>query len=131
MKCIFVGFDTLQTMTRHFMAIFMTAGAQHYDFRLGPAAAHAVSKMGVKILSPLFLGVTADTAGQGFIGQGLAFTPHPVQQGVHAIRVTIFAGWQVLGKGFGFCGRSGSMDAGLKFINHVDVGKILIGRGLR
>ena len=127
MECIFVGFDALQTMTRHFMAVFMTAGAQLYDFRLGPGPAHAVCKMGVKILGPFLRGVTADTAGQGLIGQGLAFARHALQRDIHAIRVTIFAGGQVLGKGFGFCGRSGSMDTGLKFFNHVDVGKFLIG----
>ena len=130
MKCIFVGFNTLQTMARHFMVIFMAAGTQFYNFCMGPVPAHAVRKMGVKILGPIFLRVTADTAGQGFIGQGCAVAPHPVQQGVHAVAVTVFAGGQILGKRFGVCGRSGSMDTGLKFIDHVDMGKLLVGRGL-
>ena len=129
MKCIFVGFNTLQTMARHFMVIFMAAGTQFYNFCMGPVPAHAVRKMGVKFLGPLLLCVTADTAGQGFIGQGLTLAPNPVQRGVRVIRVAIFAGGQVLGKRFGICDRSGSMDTGLKFFNHVDVGKFLVGRG--
>lgn len=126
-KCIFISFNALQTVTRHFMAIFMAAGAQFYDFYLGPMSAHTMSKMGVKILGPAFLRVTADAAGQGFIGQGLALAPHPFQRGVRVIRVTIFAGGQILGKRFGIIGRSGSMDTGLKFLNHVDMRKFLIG----
>ena len=91
-KCIFISFNTLHTMTRHLMSIFMAAGAQFYDFGLGSGAPHTMGKMGVKILGPTFFGVTADTTGQGFMGQGLAFAPHPVQRDIHAICVTIFAG---------------------------------------
>ena len=86
--------------------------------------------MGVKILSPFFLGVTADTAGQGFIGQGLAFAPHPVKRDVHAIAVTIFAGRQIRRKRFDIFAGPRSMDTDLKFLNHVGMRKFLIGRGL-
>jgi hypothetical protein len=89
-----------------------------------------MGKMGVKIFGPAFLRVTADTARQGFIGQGRAVAPHPFQRAVHAIGVAIFAGGQILGKRFGLLRRSASMDTGLEFLNHVDVGKFLIGRGL-
>lgn len=130
MKCIFEGLDTLQTMTRHFMGIFMAAGAQPDNFSMGPAPAHAVRKMGVKILGPFLLGVTADAAGQGFIGQSRAVAPHPVQRDVHAIAVAVFAGGQILGKRFGIVGRSGPMDAIIKFLDHVDMRKFLIGGGL-
>ena len=67
-KRVFVGIDAFHAMAGHFFPVFMTAGAQFYDFGLGSAPSHAVSKMGVEILGPIFLGVTADTSGQGFVG---------------------------------------------------------------
>jgi len=112
------------------MGIFVAAGAQFYDFGLGPAAPHAMGKMGVKIFGPAFLRVAADTARQGFICQGGTVAPHPFQRAVHAIGVAIFAGGQILGKRFGLFSGSGSMHTGLEFLNHVDVGKFLIGGGL-
>jgi hypothetical protein len=114
-------------VARHFLSIFMAAGAQLYDFGLGAAPPHAMSKMSVKIFGPVLLGVAADTPGQGFPGQGFASAPHAFRGGVHAIRVTVFAGGQILGIRFGIFGRPGPMDAGLKFFDHVDVGKLLIG----
>ena len=105
----------------------MAAGAQFDDFGLGSAAAHTMGKMGIKIFGPAFLRMAADAARQGFIGQGRAVAPHPLQGTVQAIGVAIFAGGQILGERFGILGCSGTMDAGLEFLNHVDVGKFLIG----
>ena len=51
----------------------------------------------------------------------------PVQLVVHAIFVAVFAGGQIFGKKFGIFGRSGAMDAGIEFLNHVAVGEFLIG----
>jgi hypothetical protein len=117
-------------MTRHFVGIFMAAGAQFDDFGLGSAAPHTMGKMGVKILGPAFLRMAADAACQGFIGQSRTVAPHSLQRHVQAIAVAVFAGWQILGKRFGLIDRSGPMDTGLKFLNHVDMRKFLIGRGL-
>ena len=126
-KCIFIGFNTLQAMTRHFMGIFMAAGAQFYNFGLGSVAPHAMGKMGVKIFGPVFFRVAADTTCQGFIRQGGAVAPHPLQRTVHAVGVAVFAGRQILWKRFGIFGRAGAMDAGIEFLDHVAVGKFLIG----
>ena len=125
-KCILESFDALQAVTRHFMGIFMAAGAQSDDFRMGSVPAHAVRKMGIEILGPFLLGVTADAARQGFIRQGRAVAPHPVQLDIRVIAVAVFAGGQILGKRFGRFDGSGPMHAGLKFFDHVDMGEFLI-----
>ena len=50
-KCVLEGIDAFHTMAGHFFPVFMTAGAQFYNFGMGAAPSHAVGKMGVKILS--------------------------------------------------------------------------------
>ena len=127
MKCIFIGFNTLQAMTGHFMGIFMAAGAQFYNFCMGSAPPHAMGKVGVKILGPIFLRVTADTAGQGFIGQRIAFAPYTVQRIVHAIVMTVLAGWQIIRKRFRIFGLSIAMYAGFVLFDHVCMRKFLKG----